>query len=90
MLWLWFDTPSTKDFKKYISFFKKNDNKNLENIILKDIEKEDNDFLKLIVNDIWEVLGIMNKYNFNYLLLNKEDKIIINKLDKIIKIKRKK
>ena len=88
MLWLWFDTPSTKDFKKYTDYFLEKSEENYKQIILQDVLDWDNDFLKLIVNTSWETLWILNKYNFNYLLID-TDIEIETKLQKIISFKKK-
>jgi len=88
MFWLWFDTPSIKDLKKVKELSEKIDKKKFLSEINISFNWNSNDFLKIIVNDIWEILWIFNKINKKYLLFN-DDINLENKVKKIIKFKYK-
>jgi len=88
MLWIWFDTPSEKDFVKYTELFIKKNKELYHSLILQDVDSNDKDFLKLIVTDLWETLWILNKYNFNYILITDWDDRQY-KIDKVISFKQK-
>lgn len=91
MLGIWFDTPSERDFDKYIAYSKQNYNKFYSSNIELDLQKWNRDFVKLIVNNIWECIWLYNKMNYNYILFNEyvSDKniFIINKMITIWKKK---
>ena len=67
MFWIGFDTPSIKDLKKYKLQLEK-ENMYIFNRVFS--EKNNQDYIKIIVNMNGEIIWLLNKISKQYYLFN--------------------